>query len=408
MTKRSRSAAVAPLCFFLVVTLAWSAPELHAQQQVTLGSDVTLEIGGILSATAFWQDATFLLGNGQQANIVATELEDSWHGGDARNMRLNLGLEKANVIDDWNAKATFETDFFGVFPAPGAFTDEQPGPRLRLAYVDLTNGRTTLRVGQDWALTLGNIPVSTSHVGFPFGWGSGGFIGWRFTGVQLHQALSAPDAPLTTQLQLGVFKGSWATSDAGDGPDPGEAGIPQLEAKLKFNGMLSDGVWGAYVVGHYDRKDLNGVREVGEPEPPEDNLDGWALEAGGNVTSGRVTVQGNAYVGRAMGHQFASLIQFGDIGSWGAWGQVGLDLDEPKRWSLWLFYGLEQPDEEEVRDSGNERLESWLLVPMLRFKAGPYSMGLEFHHNETTYATGPTTEEDRKGNQILLSARFDF
>src|SRR5262245_59017283 len=175
----------------LFVLLCLSSAGLGAQQVVRIGSDATLTISGILSATLFTQDARFGLSNGQQAGFVQTELADWWHGGDVRSTRFTLGFRGPRMgRSGWRAAATVETDFFGLFNGTGNFSDEQPMPRLRLAYADLTNGYTTLRVGQAWSLTLGNTPVTMSHIGSPLGWGTGGFIGWRFPGLFLIQSLT--------------------------------------------------------------------------------------------------------------------------------------------------------------------------------------------------------------------------
>jgi hypothetical protein len=394
--------AVTLLSVFLLPSTA-----IRAQQEVRLGGDASLTIRGILSATVFAQDARFSLGNGQQAQFVQTELEDWWHGGDVRSTRLTFGFRGPRIGEStWRTNATLEADFFGPFSGTGNFADEQPTPRLRLAYADLTNGRTTLRVGQAWSLTLGNIPVSTSHIGFPLGWGSGGFIGWRFPGIFLIQSLSDSAAAVRAQLSFAAMRGSWVDEPAPDQPSAGEAGTPQLEAALNLDGRMSGGTWGAYVVGHWDRKDLNGVRNKGAPEPPENNLDSWAVEGGLRLQSGAITLHGNAYTGKAMGHQFAHVIQFGDIEGWGAWAQTGIDFT--RHWSVWLYYGTDDPDDEDVRATTADRLSSWLLVPMLRYRAGPYSLGVEWLHNRTDYVLGPAASAERAGNQIALSARFDF
>ncbi|HEX6048096.1 MAG TPA: hypothetical protein VFZ21_02470, partial [Gemmatimonadaceae bacterium] len=214
---------------------------LVAQQEVRLGSDATLTISGILSGTLFAQDARFGLGNGQQANFVQTELADWWHGGDVRSTRLTFGFRGPRMGSGWRAGATLEADFFGPFSGTGNFSDEQPTPRLRLAYADLTNGSTTLRVGQAWSLLLGNIPVSTSHIGFPLGWGSGGFIGWRFPGVFLIQSLTDSAAPVRARLSFAAMRGSWSDEPAPDQPSAGEAGTPQLEAALNLDGRFGGG-----------------------------------------------------------------------------------------------------------------------------------------------------------------------
>ena len=202
------------------------------------------------------------------------------------------------------------------------------------------------------------------------------------------------------------MRGSWSDEPTPDQPSAGEAGTPQLEAALNLDGRFSRGSWSGYVVGHWDRKDLNGVREEGSPEPPENNLDSWAVEGGFRVQSGIITLHGNAYNGKAMGHQFAHVIQFGDIEGWGAWAQIGLDFT--RRWGLWAYYGIDDPDDEDVRASGTDRVSSWLFVPMLRFKSGPYSLGLEWLYNRTNYSITSATSQERQGNQIAFSTRFDF
>lgn len=360
-------------------------------QDVKAGQDISITIHGILSGTLFAQDADFGLGNGQKAEFVTAE-RDKWvHGGDVRNMRLSLGLNGPAISGSWRANANFEMDFFGPFASGGAFGDEQPVPRLRLAYVDATNGRTTVRFGQDWSLTLGNIPVSTSHIGFPLGWGSGGFIGWRFTGVKFIQMLSAPGAATTTRLQLAVFNGSWSDEPAGTDNqfNAGERGSPQVEGRLDFGTAK----WNFYAVGHVDSKDS--INTAG------DNLTSYDVEGGFSTTQGDLFLQGNAHYGRGMGHHFAQIVQFGDIQGWGIWGQLGYTLN-PK-WTVWGYYGTENPDDADVLASGNTRLRSWLTTAMLRYKVGPYSLGLEWLHNETALPA-----DWLSGNQVLLSARFDF
>ena len=386
-------------------------------QEVKTGAGIGITVHGIIGATYYAQDATFGLGNGQKAEFATAELRNAsgsrkWvHGGDVRNARLTLLLAGPEISRNgkWRANATLEMDFFGSFPGAtaatsgGAFGDEQPQPRLRLAFADITNGRTTLRVGQDWSLTLGNIPVSASHIGFPLGWGSGGFIGWRFTQVRLIQVLSAADAPTTARLQLAALKGSWSDEPAGadDQFSGGERTLaPQVEGRFDFMGKAGKGTWGLYFVGHVDKKDS--VLAGGA------DLTSWATEAGGSVVSGRWSLYGNGHVGKGMAHQFAQILQFGDIKGWGAWGQVGVNLNSS--WSLWGYGGYEKPKADDVRatfPTTNGRLHSLLLVPMLRYRSGPYTLGLEWLHSRVLNELAGV-QTTVSGNQVALSTRFDF
>lgn len=365
------------------------ATTLHAQQRPRL------TVTGFVGASVFLQDATFAPGNGQQALYVADEA-DWWHGGDVRNARVTARFDGAPLGGGWSAAATLEIDFFGPFNGTGNFSDEQPLPRLRLAFVDLEKGASRIRVGQDWSLIWGVVPTSVAHLGFPLGWGSGGLIGWRFPGISLRQRLSAEQAPTTVALQLAVLRGSWSDEPAPDGPSAGERGVPQLEARLDFSSAAQSGTpWSAFIAGHYDRKDVS----------DDVQIDGWALEAGGRVRPGRLTLQGNAYIGQAMGHQFAHIIQFGDIGGKGAWAQLGYELRP--NWSLWGFVGTDDPDDSDVAEADATRLRSLFLAPMLRWMNGPYSLGLEWVHNRIDFLD-EQDRRDRAGNQLLLSVRYDF
>src|SRR6266540_3153239 len=386
------------LCWLAAVVVL-PATTFAQDVKTTQGINVTLH--GIVNATFFAQDADFALGTGQKANYVSLELAKWIHGGDARNTRLSVALAGPEVTKGWRGNATAELDFFGTFAGAGAFADEQPQPRLRLAYADLTNGRATLRIGQDWDLLLGNIPVSTSHIAFPLGHGSGGFVGWRFMQVRLMKTLSKPGAKATTRVQVAMLSGSW--SDEPNGADntfnAGERGAPQFEGRFDY----STAKWSGYLVAHTDTK-----------ATPGKDLASYMVELGANTTRGDLSLQGNAWIGKGMAHHIAQIVQFGDFKGWGAWAQVGYTLN-PK-WSVWGFYGTDRPDSANLNDNAitdavnvliplaNRRFSSWTFAPMIRYKpAGPYSVGLEWLHNEVQ--VGPAGTKIRSGNQVLFSTR---
>jgi len=393
----------------LTVVAFLSTPALA--QNVTTSQGITITVRGIVDATFFAQDADFGLGNGQKANYVTGERNRWAHGGDARNTRLTLALAGPEISRGWRGNATAELDFFGAFPGAtattsgGAFGDEQPQPRLRLAYADLTNGRTPLRIGQDWDLLLGNIPVSTSHLAFPLGHGSAGFVGWRFMQVRLMKTLSKAGARATTRVQVAMLSGSW--NDEPIGADntfsAGERGAPQFEGRFDY----STARWSGYLVAHTDTKATT----------PGKDLNSYMVELGANTTRGDLSLQGNAYIGKGMAHHISQIVQFGDLKGWGAWAQVGYTLN-PK-WSVWGFYGTDRPDSTNLANNAiteasgaaiavaARRFSSWIFAPMVRYKpAGPYSVGLEWLHNEVQ--VGPAGTKIRTGNQVAFSTRYDF
>jgi outer membrane protein OmpA-like peptidoglycan-associated protein len=379
-----------------------------------------LVIRGFLSASVFAQDQNFTFGNGQNTEWPAPPefTRDKWFsGGDVRNTRLTLAFNGPKVAKEsnWRLGGQLEMDFFGGFTGTGAFEDEQPKPRIRLAFADIGNGRTTIRIGQFWSPLFGNVPVSTSHLAFPLGYGSG-MPGWRFPGIFWYQALSPKDAKVTSEFQLAVMAGSWDRCVGGtvDGNCPtggananinslsaGNAGFPQLEGRFNLGGKAGKGSWGIYVVGHWDQKDLSGANA----SISNDKLDGWIGEFGARYQFGGFLIHGNVYTSESAGHQFTAITQFGDFKSTGGWIQAGYDFTP--NWGVFGFYAIDDPDDDEtLRVLANAaRLKNQIFTGMLRWKTGPYALGLEYLHAELESGTAKVKT---KGNQVILSALYNF
>jgi len=255
-----------------VVVLAGARPS-PAQQVVKLGEGETLTISGFIDATLFNDRGLFSsFGQGQNAEIAAAPASQPGitrgiFDGDVRNTRINFTFNAAPVLGKWAPRATLEADFFGAFNGAPPFGDEQAQFRIRHAYVDLTNGRTTLRIGQFWApLFNTDIPVSLTHIAFPVGLGSGGVIGWRFPGVFLYHDLT-PTQPFKIQLQVAALKGSGPPASARDTLNVignGEAsGLPQLETRLNVVRKSDKVSWSGYAAYHLDWKRPGGTGVAG-------------------------------------------------------------------------------------------------------------------------------------------------
>src|SRR5207247_6897816 len=263
-----RMASFSGLAVALVWILAGASPA-GAQQVVKFGEGQTRTISGVVSATMFSDRGLFGgFGQGQNAEWAASPAnqpasDKTFTDGDVRSTRINFTFNSTPVLGKWAPRATLEADFFGAFTATPSppFADEQPQLRVRFAFVDLSNGRTTLRIGQFWSPMFGEVPVSLTHLAFPLGYGATGMVGWRYPGVFLYQDLSAAGAPLTVQLQLAAMKGSGPPGSARDtaaaiNVGNGEAsGLPQFEARLNFAKKTPNLSWSADVVGHLDWKD---------------------------------------------------------------------------------------------------------------------------------------------------------
>jgi hypothetical protein len=380
---------------------------------VTTSNKGSVTIKGFVSATIFAQDANFTFGNGQNAQFPTPfaggdKGDDPWFiDGDVRNTRLNLTWDGPTTPNLPKVGAVVEADFFGGFGA-GNFGNAQPLPRLRVATAQVALGNMTLKIGQDWAPLFGNVPVSLAHMAFPLGYGSAGTIGWRFPGVWLIVPLSAKEAELQLKLTLAVLRNSWVLG-AGmappDAPNFGSTGLPQVEARLD----ASTKTWSAYVVGHFDSKDMDGRGDTGA-----DSMTAFAVEAGGKLTAGPLLVQANGYFGQNIGHQFGNLVQFStnpdnDIAGFGVWAQVGYEITP--QIAVFGFFGIDKPTEDDVRAAvaALPRLQNIQAAAMVRWKAGPFQLGLEYMFDQITYGEAEGAEDtDLSGNQIALSGNYAF
>jgi len=150
---RMRVAWFSGIIVTAVLTLG-GVRSVGAQQTVKLGAGDTLTISGFINATMHNNRGLFDFGQGQNAewaSVAQPTTDQGFLDGDIRNTRIRFDFSAGPVLGRWAPKATLEADFFGAINGTPPFGDEQPQLRARFAYVDLTNGHTTLRVGQFWA-----------------------------------------------------------------------------------------------------------------------------------------------------------------------------------------------------------------------------------------------------------------
>ena len=412
---RKRLAWLSEVAVAGILLLGGTRPAVAQQpagQVVRLGDGQTLTISGLISTTLFLNNGRFGgFGQGQNAewaDSVQPGTDRAVLDADVRNTRINFTFSGQPVLGKFAPRAVLEADFFGANASGPPFGDEQPQFRIRFAYVDLSNGRTTIRIGQFWSPLFGAVPVSLSHLAFPIGYGSAGKVGWRYPGVFFYHDLTA-GKPVVVQLQLAVFEGSGPAAPGRDQVPSNNVGhgeasaLPQVEALLNFSKRSPNLSWSAYVVGHVDWKDTTGTGVAG------DDLQGTAFEVGGSVTAGKLTVQGNAYTGKAIGQQFGHITQQGNVRGAGGWVQGGYDFTP--RWSVWAFYGIDDPDESDSPGlpAALARLKNEDVAGMVRFRAGRYALAAEVLHATTTWrlvAAGPGTQ--REATQIAFSVLYTF
>ncbi|OOG62537.1 hypothetical protein B0E46_12570 [Rhodanobacter sp. B04] len=379
----------------------------------TSAPGVSVALHGFISATAFDQSKSFTYGNGQNAEYPVPGSNGSLSGVDVRNTRFWLDFSGAKFAGDWIGGGRIEMDFFGGYNGTGAYSQQQPIPRLRQAYMDLSNPDTgsTVRIGQQWEFMfpLDNVSTSLSHIAFPLGFGTG-MIGWRFPGLVWMQDLNHGSAGVRWRLDLGVFEGSW------NGPDgavnntnyltAGNVGFrPQVEARLH----VQDKDWLAYAVAHYSEVDLRGVSGT-TPTPLQSTVKSVGYEVGGSWKPGPWMFKGLVYTGKGLGEIFGDLSQFGDIEDTGGYLQAGYNFTP--NWSANAFYGMSKPNTADViRWMGNGAtglLRNRQSALNVQYSAGAYDLGLEWMHDVLDSTSNGVDRKTTSGNQLSVSALYHF
>jgi hypothetical protein len=427
---------------------------------------------GTIASTLFMQDVPFGTSNGGAALLGPSNFPiDGWFfGGDIRQTRLSFNIRGPEVFGAVPT-ANVEFEMYGgnqITTVPGAnanvvvrdvmgnvigsssipsFTSSAQGdesllPRLRTAYVELNwdAGKNLLRVGQFHNLLLAMVSASGAHPA-TLGYG-GGQLGWRAPGITYsHKFKLGEDANLDTAVQLN--RNSWidnapvctgmmappVTNCLPAGVSLGEAGLPQVEARLLFSGgraespypLYAPTVWQFHIVGHWDQKDLSGIGNVAPPNL-RDSLTTYAIEVGGKLKLGPVLLAANGWYGQNTGGVYGHMFQMqlpdkADVTGFGVWGQVGFSLS--REFSVWAFAGIDRPNRAEAIAAGFIRLQNIQLAGMLAYTDGPLVLTLEWFHVATTSfipglaatATTPATvaqELTYRGNQPSFTLAYMF
>ena len=383
-------------------------------QNVVPGGKETIKIKGFVGATMFLQDQSFKFGNGQNAEWAnpPAHTENKWfHGFDVRNTRLTLVFNGPEITKGWKLGGVIEMDFFGGELGSSVFAAQMPMPRLRLAYADFVHNNLRIRMGQAWTPMFGNVPVSVSHIAFPLGYGSAGFVGWRFPGIYLYWGLNSKESAVNIRMDAALFTGSWnGPGNNNNFLNAGNFGTPQMEVKFNFIAKS----WTVYVVGHYDQKNLAPVNTTYDSK-----LTGTAVELGAKFHTGGFLVQGNFYTGKNIGQQFGAITQVQDtsldLHSMGGWVQIGYVFN--KKLGVYGFLGGENVNHDDaVALFSSPRTKHLLYNFMVDYKLGAVTLGVEWLHSNLTYATkgGGARADDGYndntlgGNQLSLSCLYKF
>lgn len=379
---------------------------------------VSVALHGFIDATAFSQSKNFTYGNGQNAEYPVPEAKGKLSGVDIRNTRFWFDLTGAKVAGDWTGGAHLEMDFFGGFgigtASPttyGAYSQQQPLPRLRQGYMVLSNPLTgsTFKIGQQWDLMfpLDDLPDSLSHIAFPLGYGTG-IIGWRFPGIVFSQDLNHGSSGPQWRLDVGAFEGAWNGPASPENYDSaGNAGFrPQIEAKLHVEQAKE---WMLFAAGHWSQINLAGVGGT-EATPIKRQFSSTAFEVGGQWTPGQWVLKSVAYTGKGIGEIFGDLSQFGDIKDTGAYVMGGYKFTS--NWSANLFYAESKPNAHDVirwlSHGSTGLLKDRQMAANVQYTVGDYAFAVELIHAILNTTSTGTNRVTTSGNQVNLSAYYKF
>ena len=373
---------------------------------------------GFVSMSACGQDDAFVITDCQQSLMAAAEpvADGNSLGFDVRQSRFNFSVKGPQVLLGATPTAVLEIDFMQGFGA-GAFGSVSLLNRMRLAYSELSWGANRLVFGQMNDLTFAMAPVSLSHIAFPLGFATGS-VGWRRPGIWgFHTVEAAPDVKVELAWMLGRSQWNEAATGIGanavnqpNGIGQGEASaLPAVEARatLSYAKLLT-----AYVAGHYNKVDLNGVGASGG-----DTIAVQVLTGGAKVTYGPITVAANGYAGKNTGPLLGNLVQFdlgpasASVSDVGFWAQAGFYFT--KELSAWALYGQQAPDAGDAKGAKMARLKSKTANLMVQYRDGGYALSAEWINFKTTNASYDGAgaflgSKVADANQYVLTANYFF
>jgi len=394
-------------------------------------SPFTFALHGFVSFSMYAQDAQLNPSGGQQS-LYATHAFDTDKlslSGDVRQSRFNFSVAGPKVLGGATPKGVLEIDFFQGNGA-GGFGDVSLLNRMRLAYVELDfNNGHRLAFGQMNDLIFAIAPTSLAHIAFPAGYVAGN-VGWRRPAIWGFHTMGGGEG-LKSEFAWEIGRSQWNENATAGSFAPGApatfgttvaeaSGLPAVEARY----TVSQGkAWSAFVTGHWNTIDENGVGVKGGP-----SLQTMALNVGGKVVAGPLTVQATGFTGKNLAPLIGNFLTFqllktqstgplpvthDDLHEMGGWVQAGFNFT--KELSLWGEIGTDKPNWDDVRKvtyaanpagTPGKPLQNVTTAGMLAYRDGGFAYGLEWFHFHTKYQAAAI--QVVKGDQWLASFNYFF
>jgi uncharacterized coiled-coil protein SlyX len=283
----------------------------------------------------------------------------------ARETRLGFNIG-GPTFGDWKTTAKLESDFYG-----SAISGGSGSLRIRLAYIDMTNGQTAVRVGQDW------LPVSTLNpatTNFTI-MGYNGNLWNRVPQVTVRQKFSENVTGLVSAYR---FRD---TDDTENDLDV-DLLMPWVAAGLRFHGdpfgtgqTASVAVQGAFRNGEVEGESVTPSLVSAEFVLP------WQT----------VSLKGEVYYGKGLGAEYlhrggAFNLNGEPIQTSGGFIQFGIRAAKPVR--LNFGYGLDNPRDTDLVADEFFRKSTYLFGNAYYDFTSDLSMVVEGTQVKTTWSDG--------------------
>jgi hypothetical protein len=356
----------------------------QAQPAVRSRSRGTLEIYGLIVANGFYNSAKTNNSDIPAYADTLTAAESASHlpmsnvGATVRQSRLGLQVSAVRAL---GAEVTghFQFDFMGG-QQPSAAGRTSPLMRVRIASVRMDWAHVGLLIGQDWVLLATQTPTSYAGMGVPLFAFSGNL--WsrspqvRFTAETSWKAHLGIQAAALAPMQP-LAQGAVSTQ-----PDSAErSGRPSVEGRAYLAWGSGDLASEIGVAGHTGWLATGG----------DSLLQSRAVSLDGRVALGpHLVISGEAFSGQALGAFSGGVAQ--NLGRGGVpvraqGGWVQVDIRPRSGWQIGGGYGIDDPKDEDLLDSGRGRNVTYAAHLIWR-PGGGLLFGAEYKRIETLYRAG--------------------
>lgn len=370
--------------------------------EISVTSKLDVEVYGYVKLDASYDTQRTSAGDLMFYVLPEKDGKDNEFNMTAKETRLGLNIR---VPEAGNAVITgkIETDFYG------SSSHNSPNPRLRLGYVDIAFGNTSIRAGQDWETFISVIPrvVNFSYLA------DTGALGLRRPQVRLTQIL---DIAEQTKLvaKVAAARSIGQDIDGGGQDDGSAAGFPTIQGNLLLETPILVNQTPARlgVSGHWGQERVAAYTS-GDTTSDEKDYDSWSVI--GNLilplchrqTSRGImsaAIQGTIWTGENLDTYYGGIGQGVNaaeeqgIRASGGWAQ--LVLNPMDKVNLNVGYGIDDPKDTDL-SKGNRSRNSSIFTSVFVNVLPQVTVAFEYAHMKTEYKDSDNGVNDRFQGAVL-------